>query len=75
MTRTPVLSQKFCRTNGGCTAVQMGGVLLGFPSSRLRSQEDTAIQMGTVLTIRGVLLAVLSPRPVASRSWGFGNSS
>ena len=27
----PVLSQKFCCTNGRCTAVQMEGVLLGFP--------------------------------------------
>ena len=27
----PVFFQKYCRTNGGRTAVQMGGVLQGFP--------------------------------------------
>ena len=46
-----------CRTNGGRTAVQMGGVLQYkweaycrvSLSSKLRSQESTAIQMGGVL--------------------------
>ena len=50
----PVVFQKYCRTSGGHTAVQMGGVLqykweaycrLSL-SSKLRSQESTAIQMG-----------------------------
>ena len=49
--------KKYCRTNGGRTAVQMGGVLQykweaycrASLSSKLRSQESTAIQMGGVL--------------------------
>ena len=53
----PVFFQKYCRTNGGRTAVQMGGVLqykweayCGVSlSSKLRRQESTAIQMGGVL--------------------------
>ena len=53
----PVFFQKYCRTNGRRTAVQMGGVLQYkwevyswvSLSSRLRSQESTAIQMGGVL--------------------------
>ena len=57
MTPTPVLSQKYCRTNGRRTAVQMGGALQykwevycwASLSSKLRSQEGTAIQMGGVL--------------------------
>ena len=31
VTPTPVFFQKYCRTNGRGTAVQMGGVLQGFP--------------------------------------------
>ena len=63
--KPPVFFQKCYRTNGGRTAVQMGGVL---PykweaccrvslSSKLRSQESTAIQMGgrTAVLIGGVL--------------------
>ena len=53
----PVFFQKYCRTNGGRTAVQMGRVLQYkweaycrvSLSSKLRSQESTAIQMGGVL--------------------------
>ena len=53
----PVFFKKYCRTNGGRTAVQMGGVLQYkweaycrvSLSSKLRSQESTAIQMGGVL--------------------------
>ena len=32
----PYKWEAYCRTNGRRTAVQMGGILLGFPSSRLR---------------------------------------
>ena len=54
---TPVLSQKYCRTSGRCTEVQMGGVLQCkwevycwvSLSWRLGSQGGTAIQMGGVL--------------------------
>ena len=58
VTPTPVFFQKYCRTNGGRTATQMGGVLqckweaycrVFSLSSKLRSQESTAIQMGGVL--------------------------
>ena len=57
VTPTPVCFQKYCRTNGGRTAVQRGGVLqyeweayCGVSlSSKLRSQESTAIQVGGVL--------------------------
>ena len=45
----PVLSQKYCRTNGRRTAVQMGSVLQCKWDSRPRSQEGTTIQMGGVL--------------------------
>ena len=50
----------YCRTNGRRTAVQMGGVLQGFPffeGSKLRRQESTPIQMGgrTAVQIGGVL--------------------
>ena len=38
-----------CQNMGGRTAIQMGGVLLRFPSARLRSYEGTAMQMGGVL--------------------------
>ena len=65
VTPTPVFFQKYCRTNGGAycrtngrpTAVQMGDVLQGFLSSKLRSQESMAIQMGgrTAVQIGGVL--------------------
>ena len=52
-----VFSQKYSRTNERRTAVQMGGVLLGSLSSRLRSQEGPAIQKGgrTAVQIGGVL--------------------
>ena len=54
---TPSISQKYCRTNGRCTAVQVGGILQYkwevycwvSLSSSLRSQEGPAIQMGGVL--------------------------
>ena len=57
VTPTPGLFQKYCRTNGGGTAVQMGGVLQYkweaycrvSLSSKLRSQQSTVIQMGGVL--------------------------
>ena len=58
VTPTPrIFFEKYCRTNGGRTAVQMGGVLQYkweaycrvSLSSKLRSQESTAIQMGGVL--------------------------
>ena len=60
VTPTPILSQKYCRTNGRRTAVQMEGVLQYkwevycwvSPSSRLRNQEGPAIQMGGVLPYR-----------------------
>ena len=59
----PVLSQKYCSTNGRRTAAQLGGALqykwywLGFPFFKVRSQEGTAIQMGgvTAVQIGGVL--------------------
>ena len=60
----PVLSEKYCHTNGRRIAVQMGGVLkykwevYSWVSlcSRLRRQEGTAIQMGgTAVQIGGVL--------------------
>ena len=57
VTQPPVFSQKYCRTNGRRTAVQMGGVLLGFPSSRLRSQE-------AYCHTNWRCTAVLSSRPV-----------
>ena len=65
----PVNSQKYCRTNGRRTAVQMGGVLLGFP----KSQEGTAVQMGGVLPYKlGVYCRTFFE---TSRGWGFSNSS
>ena len=65
----PLFFQKYCRTNGGRTAVQMGGVLQYkweaychlwvSLSSKLRSQESTAIQMGGVLPYKLRCTAVL----------------
>ena len=62
----PVFFQKYCRTNGGRTAVKMGGVLQYkweaycrvSLSSKFRSQESKAIQMGGV-QIGGALLYFL----------------
>ena len=57
VTPTPSIFQRYCRTNGGRTVVQMGGLLqyeweaycrLSL-SSKLRRQESIAIQMGGVL--------------------------
>ena len=65
MTPTPSICPKVLPYNGGRTAVQMGGVLQYkweaycrvSLSSKLRSQESTAIQMGgrTAVLIGGVL--------------------
>ena len=80
MTPTPSISSKvlpykweaYCRTNGRRTAVQMGGVLQYkwevycwvSLSSRLRSQEGPAIQMGAYCRTNWRCTAVLSSRPV-----------
>ena len=77
----PVFSQKYCRTNGRRTAVQMGGVLQYkwevycwvSLSSRLRSQEGPAIQMGGVLPYK--LEVYCRTFFETSRGWGFRNSS
>ena len=77
----PVFSQKYCRTNGRRTAVQMGGVLQYkwevywwvSLSSRLRSQERPAIQMGGVLPYK--LEVYCRTFFETSRGWGFRNSS
>ena len=66
-------------TNGGRTAVQMGGVLLykweaycGVSlSSKLRSQERTAIQMGGVLPYKWG--AYCRTFQTSCRGWGFRN--
>ena len=58
-----------CRTNGRRTAVQMGGVLLGFPFFEARSQEGTAIQMWGVLPYTWE--ACCSTLSETSRGWGF----
>ena len=75
----PVFFQKYCRTNGGRTAVQMGGVL---PykweaycrvslSSKLRSQESIAVQMGGVLPYK--LEVYCRTFRTSCRGWGFRN--
>ena len=40
--------EAYCDTNGGRTAIQMGGVLTRFPFER-RGTKSTAIQIGGVL--------------------------
>ena len=75
----PVFLQKYCRTNGGRTAVQMGGVLqykweayCGHSlSSKLRSQESVAIQMGGVLPYK--LEVYCRTFQISCRGWGFRN--
>ena len=77
----PVLSQKYCSTNGRCTAVQVGGVLpykwevycWVAQSSRVTSKEGTAMQMGGALPNK--LEVYCSTLPETSRGWGFWNSS
>ena len=72
-------SQKYCHTNGGRTAVQMGGVLQYkweaycsvSLSSKLRSQESTAIQMGGVLPYK--LEVYCRTFSTSCRGWGFRN--
>ena len=80
VTPTPSIFQKYCRTNGGRTAVQMGGVLQYkweaycrvSLSSKLRSQENTAIQMGGVLPYKlEVYCRTFSE--TSCRGWGFRN--
>ena len=53
--------------HGRRPAIQMGGVLLGFLSSRLRSQEGTAIQMGGILPYK--LEVYCSTFSETSRGW------
>ena len=73
-----VLSQKYCRTKGRRTAVQIEvtvqhkcGVCCGVSlSSRLRSQEGTAIQMGGAVQIGDVLHYLLGK---LERLGGFPN--
>ena len=68
----PRFSQKYCRTDGRCTAVQMGGVLQYkwevycwvSLSSRRRSQGGPAIQMGAYCRTNWRCTALLSSRPV-----------
>ena len=75
----PVFFQKYCRTNGGRTAVQMGGVLQYkweaycrvSLSSKHRSQESAAIQMGSVLPYK--LEVYCRTFFETSRGWGFRN--
>ena len=65
----PYKWEAYCRTNGRRTAVQMGGVLLGFPLFKHKSQEGAAIQMGGVLPYK--LEVYCSTFFEASRGWGF----
>ena len=75
----PVFFQKHCRTNGGRTALQMGGVLqykweayCGVSlSSKFRSQESTAIQMGGILPYK--LEVYCLTFWTSCRGWGFRN--
>ena len=83
VTPTPVFFQKYCRTNGGRTAVQMGGVLQYkweaycrvSLSSKLRSQESMAIQMGAYCRTNWRCTAVLFSQVVGfwGLGWGFRN--
>ena len=65
----PYKWEAYCSTNGRRTAVQMGGVLLGFPFLRLRSQEGRAMQMGGVLPYK--LEVYCRTFFDTSRGWGF----
>ena len=73
----PVLSRKSCRKNGGRAAAHVGGVLQyrwemycwASISSRLRTQEGTAIQMKGVLPYK--LEVYCSTFFKTSRGWGF----
>ena len=75
----PLLFRKCCRTNGGRTAIQMGGVPqykweahCGVSlSSKLRSQESTAILMGGVLPYK--LRVYCCTFQTSCRGWGFRN--
>ena len=79
VTPTPSISPKvlpykwgaYCRTNGRRTAVQMGGVLRVSLSSKLRSQESAAIQMGGVLPYK--LEVYCRTFQTSCRGWGFRN--
>ena len=74
MTPTPSIFSKvlphkweaYCCTNGRRTAIQMGGVSL---SSKLRSQEGPAIQMGGILPYK--LEVYCRTFFELSRGWGF----
>ena len=60
--------EEHCRTNGRHTAVQMGGVLLGFSVFKAKKPGSYSDANGGRTTVQ---IAVLSSRPVG----GFRNSS
>ena len=62
--------EAYCDTNGRRTAIQMGGVLAGFPFPQsVRGTKSTAIQIGGVLQYKLEVYCDTFLR--SSGGWGF----